>query len=83
MDTPTVLCIDDRPQGLELRKAALESHGYRIKIVSSSYTAMKMLDETSFAAVYHVSRGDVVPRLTGCSTRPRAPVSVQKLHSET
>ena len=51
MDTPTVLCIDDRPQVLELRKAALESHGYRVKIASSSYTAMKMLDETSLAAV--------------------------------
>jgi CheY-like chemotaxis protein len=51
MDTPTVLCIDDRPQELELRKAALESHGYSVKIASSSYTAMKMLDETSFAAV--------------------------------
>jgi CheY-like chemotaxis protein len=51
MDIPTVLCIDDRPQVLELRKAALESHGYRVKIASSSYTAMKMLDETSLAAV--------------------------------
>jgi CheY-like chemotaxis protein len=45
------LCIDDRPEVLELRKAALESYGYCVKIVSSSYTAMKMLDETSFAAV--------------------------------
>jgi CheY-like chemotaxis protein len=51
MDPPTVLCIDDRPEVLELRKAALESHGYRVKIASSGYTAMKMLDETSFAAV--------------------------------
>jgi DNA-binding NtrC family response regulator len=51
MDSPTVLCIDDRPQVLELRKAALESHGYQVKIASSSYTAMKMLDEASLAAV--------------------------------
>jgi CheY-like chemotaxis protein len=51
MDSPTVLCIDDRPQVLELRKATLESHGYRVKIASSSYAAMKMLDETSFVAV--------------------------------
>jgi hypothetical protein len=28
MDSPTVLCIDDIPQALELRKATLESHGY-------------------------------------------------------
>jgi len=51
MDSPTVLCIDDRPQVLEVRKAALESHGYCVKIASSSYTAMKMLEETSVAAV--------------------------------
>jgi len=29
MDSPNVLCIDDRPQVLELRKATLESHGYQ------------------------------------------------------
>jgi CheY-like chemotaxis protein len=45
------LCIDDRPQVLKLRKAVLESYCYRVKVASSSYTAMKMLDETSFAAV--------------------------------
>jgi hypothetical protein len=28
MDSPTVVCIDDRPQALELRKASLKSHGY-------------------------------------------------------
>jgi CheY-like chemotaxis protein len=51
MDSPTVLCIDDRPQVLELRKATLESHDYRVEIASSGYTAMKMLEETSVAAV--------------------------------
>jgi len=49
MDSPTVLCIDDRPQVLELRKATLESHGYCVKIASSGYTALKMLEETSVA----------------------------------
>jgi CheY-like chemotaxis protein len=48
---PTVLCIDDRPQVLELRKATLESHGFSVNIAASSYTALKMLDETSVAAV--------------------------------
>ena len=48
---PTVLCIDDRPQVLELRKATLESHGYCVKVASSGYTAMKILEETSVAAV--------------------------------
>ena len=51
MDSPTVLCIDDRPQVLDLRKATLESHGYRVKIASSSYTAMKILGERSPVAV--------------------------------
>jgi CheY-like chemotaxis protein len=48
---PTVLCIDDRPQVLELRKAHLESHGYCANIASSGHTALKMLEETSVAAV--------------------------------
>jgi CheY-like chemotaxis protein len=57
MDSPTatgfpaVLCIDDRPQVLELRKATLESYGYCVKLASSGYTAMKMLEETPVAAV--------------------------------
>jgi CheY-like chemotaxis protein len=51
MDSPTVVCIDDRPQALEIRKASLESRGYCVKIASSGYTAMKMLEETSVAAV--------------------------------
>src|SRR6202158_4676937 len=51
MDSPTVLCIDDRPQVLELRKATLESHGFSVNIAASSYTALKMLNETSVAAV--------------------------------
>jgi CheY-like chemotaxis protein len=51
MNSPTVLCIDDRLQVLELRKSTLESHGYCVHIASSGHTAMKMLGETSMAAV--------------------------------
>ena len=51
MDSPTVLCVDDRPQSLELHKATLESQGYYVKIASSGYSAMKMLEEASVAAV--------------------------------
>ena len=51
MDSPTVLCINDRPEMLELRKATLESYGYCVKIASSGYVAMKILEETSVAAV--------------------------------
>ena len=51
MESPTVLYIDHLPQALELRKETLESHGYRVKIASSSYPALKMLEETPVAAV--------------------------------
>ncbi len=51
MDSHTLLCIDDLPQALELRKATLESHGYCVKIASNGYIAMKMLEEASVAAV--------------------------------
>jgi CheY-like chemotaxis protein len=51
MDSPTLLCIDDRPQALELRKKSLESHGYCVKIASSGYAALKMLEEASVMAV--------------------------------
>jgi len=51
MDSLTVLCIGDRSQVLDLRKATLESHGYRVKIASSGYTAMKILGERSAVAV--------------------------------
>jgi response regulator RpfG family c-di-GMP phosphodiesterase len=51
MDSPIVLCIDDRPQALEFRKATLESRGYCVKTASSGYTAMKMLEETSASTV--------------------------------
>jgi response regulator RpfG family c-di-GMP phosphodiesterase len=51
MDVLTLLCIDDRPQLLGLRKALLESHGYRVKMALSGQTAMKMLQDTPVAAV--------------------------------
>ena len=51
MESPTVLCIDDLRQALELRKATLESHGYCVKIASSGDAAMKMLEESPVAAV--------------------------------
>lgn len=51
MDSPTVLYIDDFSQASEHRKATLESHGYRVQIASSGRPALKMLEETSVAAV--------------------------------
>ncbi|MGA2924009.1 MAG: response regulator [Candidatus Sulfotelmatobacter sp.] len=51
MNSPTLLCIDDLPQALELRKATLESHGFSVKLASNGYDAIKMLEEASVAAV--------------------------------
>jgi DNA-binding NtrC family response regulator len=51
MGFPTVLCIHDLPQVLELRKTALEAHDYCVKMASSGYAAMKILEETSVAAI--------------------------------
>jgi CheY-like chemotaxis protein len=36
---------------LELRKATLESQGYRVKLASNGYAAIKTLEETPVAAV--------------------------------
>ena len=51
MASATVLCIDDNPQLLELRKTSLESYGYRVEIALSGDAAIKMLKEASVAAV--------------------------------
>jgi len=32
IESPTVLCIDDRPQVLNLRKATLKAYGYYVKV---------------------------------------------------
>jgi len=46
-----LLCIDDRPRLLELRKAALASHGYSVETALNGYTAMKVLGQTAVDAV--------------------------------
>ena len=51
MDSPTVLCIDDLSQVLALRKATLESRGFCVKIASSGYAAIKLLEDAPVAAV--------------------------------
>src|SRR3984957_7597068 len=51
IESSTVLCIDDRPQVLKLRKATLEAHGYYVTLASSSYSAIRTLEEISVAAV--------------------------------
>jgi CheY-like chemotaxis protein len=51
MNSPIVLCIDDCAQALDLRRAALESRGYSVKVASCGVTAINMLKEISVAGV--------------------------------
>lgn len=86
MNSPIVLCINDHPQSLELRNATLESHGYCVKIASSGLTAMKILEESSVAAVL------LECKLEGMDTEalachikerfPKLPIILVSVHSE-
>ena len=51
MEVLTLMCIDDRPQLLELRKALLRAHGYCVKMALSGHTAMKMLQDAPVDAI--------------------------------
>jgi two-component system response regulator QseB len=74
MKSPTVLCIDDCPQLLELRKATLVSHGYCVKIASCGYTAIKMLEETPVAAVLlEYKREGMDAEAVACHIKQRFP----------
>ena len=51
MDSLIVLCIDDRPQVLELRKTALASYNFAVETALSGYAAIQMLEGRSVDAV--------------------------------
>src|SRR4249919_204860 len=51
MESPTLLCIDDRPEVLGLRKATLESQGFCVKIAVCGHSAIKILEENRISAV--------------------------------
>jgi two-component system response regulator HydG len=40
-----VLCIDDSHSTLDLRKATLESLGYSVRVATSSYSGLKIMEE--------------------------------------
>jgi len=74
MPSLSVLYIDDLPQLLELRKATLESHGYSVKTASNSHTALKVLEETSVAAVLlEYKREGIDAEAVGCHIKQRFP----------
>jgi CheY-like chemotaxis protein len=74
MPSPTLLCIDDRPQALELRKASLESHGYCVKVASNGYAALRMLEEASVMAVLlEYKQEGIDAEAIACHIRQRFP----------
>ncbi len=48
---PVLLCIDDRPQLLQIRKSKLEPLGYSVAVASSPTAAIAMLQNTPVTAV--------------------------------
>jgi DNA-binding NtrC family response regulator len=86
MDSTTVLCIDDLPQALELRKATLESQGYCVKTASSSRTAMKILEEAPVAAVLlEYKEEGIDAEAVACHIKqrfPRLPIILLSAYSE-
>jgi len=74
MHSPIVLCVDDRSEVLKFRKATLESQGYRVKLASSGYAAIKTLEETSVAAVLlEYKREGMDAENVGCHIKQRFP----------
>ena len=51
MSSPILLCIDDRPELLQLRKATLEPLGYSVATTTDPNSAIKLLEKTPVAAV--------------------------------
>ena len=51
MGLPLVLCIDDRPEQLGLRRAALEFSGFRVETATNGSAAIKILQGTLVDAV--------------------------------
>jgi CheY-like chemotaxis protein len=51
MFSPTLLCIDDRRESLQLRKDSLERLGYSVATATSASAAIAILEEIPVAAV--------------------------------
>ena len=46
-----VLCVDDEVEALDLRKAMLESHGYKVLTATNAEEALKIFDSTEVDVV--------------------------------
>jgi len=73
-------------QALELRKTVLESHGYRVKVASSSYAAIKLLEDAPVAAVLlEYKQEGLDAEAVACHIKqrfPSLPISLLSAYSE-
>ena len=51
MSQPILLCVDDRPALLELRKTTLEGSGYSVMTATDAVSAIALLEKARVAAV--------------------------------
>lgn len=51
MSSPVLLCIDDRPEILKIRKSNLEPLGYSVLTATNAITAIAILEHVDIAAV--------------------------------
>jgi CheY-like chemotaxis protein len=55
---PTLLCVDDRPSGLELRRSTLKAHGYPVLTAITLHAALQILHREPIAAVLVEYKGE-------------------------
>ena len=76
----TVLCVDDEVEALNLRKAMLESHGYRVLTATSAEEALKVFDSTEVDVVLtdHLLKGQTGTALAAEMRRrkPHVPIAI-------
>ena len=74
----TVLCVDDEIDGLNLRKAMLEMHGYRVLTATNVEEALKVFDSEAVDVVLtdHLLKGQTGTRLAAEMKRRKPEVAV-------
>jgi CheY-like chemotaxis protein len=86
MSPQVLLCVDDRPAVLEIRKANLEKRGYSVLTATSAPSAIAMLEITAIAAVlleYKCEGMDAEAVALNIKRRfPREPIILLSAYSE-
>jgi len=75
-----VLCVDDEVEALNLRKAMLESHGYRVLTATNAEEALKLFDCEGVDVVLtdHLLKGQTGTALAAEMKRrkPNVPIAI-------